>query len=55
MQAPSIHSRILLGSGDRNRARAAANGVHGLNDRIEARSLFVGRDYPTDLVKLYAG
>jgi acetylornithine deacetylase/succinyl-diaminopimelate desuccinylase-like protein len=30
------------------------NGVHGLNERIETRSLFVGRDYLTDLVKLYA-
>nr|WP_166178211.1 M20/M25/M40 family metallo-hydrolase [Altererythrobacter segetis] len=29
------------------------NGVHGLNERIEARSLFIGRDYLTDLVKLY--
>jgi acetylornithine deacetylase/succinyl-diaminopimelate desuccinylase-like protein len=30
------------------------NGVHGLNERIEARSLFTGRDYLTDLVKVYA-
>jgi acetylornithine deacetylase/succinyl-diaminopimelate desuccinylase-like protein len=30
------------------------NGVHGLNENIEAKSLFVGRDYLTDLVKLYA-
>jgi len=30
------------------------NGVHGLNERIETRSQFVGRDYLTDLVKLYA-
>lgn len=31
------------------------NGIHGLNERIEARSLYVGRDYLTDLVKAYAG
>jgi acetylornithine deacetylase/succinyl-diaminopimelate desuccinylase-like protein len=31
------------------------NGVHGLNERIETRSLYVGRDYLTDLVKAYAG
>ena len=31
------------------------NGMHGLNERIEARSLYVGRDYLTDLVKAYAG
>ncbi len=31
------------------------NGVHGLNERIEARSLFVGRDFLLDLVKIYAG
>jgi len=31
------------------------NGVHGLNERIEARSLYVGRDYLFDLVKAYAG
>jgi acetylornithine deacetylase/succinyl-diaminopimelate desuccinylase-like protein len=30
------------------------NGVHGLNERIEVKSLFVGRDYLTDLVKAYA-
>ena len=30
------------------------NGVHGLNENIEARSLYVGRDYLTDLVKAYA-
>ncbi|RST29662.1 M20/M25/M40 family metallo-hydrolase [Sphingomonas ginkgonis] len=30
------------------------NGVHGLNERIEVRSLMVGRDYLTDLVKAYA-
>ncbi|MFS2110796.1 M20/M25/M40 family metallo-hydrolase [Sphingomonas sp. Sphisp140] len=30
------------------------NGVHGLNERIEARSLYVGRDYLFDLVKAYA-
>jgi acetylornithine deacetylase/succinyl-diaminopimelate desuccinylase-like protein len=30
------------------------NGTHGLNERISVRSLFVGRDYLTDLVKAYA-
>lgn len=31
------------------------NGVHGLDERIEARSLYVGRDYLFDLLKAYAG
>ncbi len=31
------------------------NGAHGLNERMEVRSLFVGRDYLYDLVKDYAG
>lgn len=30
------------------------NGAHGLNERIEARSLYVGRDYLYDLIKAYA-
>jgi len=30
------------------------NGVHGLNERIEGRSLYVGRDYLFDLIKAYA-
>lgn len=30
------------------------NGAHGLNERMEVKSLMVGRDYLTDLVKLYA-
>jgi acetylornithine deacetylase/succinyl-diaminopimelate desuccinylase-like protein len=30
------------------------NGVHGLDERIEARSLYVGRDYLYDLIKAYA-
>lgn len=30
------------------------NGAHGLNERLEARSLFVGRDYLFDLIKAYA-
>ncbi|MES2056589.1 MAG: M20/M25/M40 family metallo-hydrolase [Pseudomonadota bacterium] len=30
------------------------NGAHGLNERMEVRSLFTGRDYLTDLVKVYA-
>jgi acetylornithine deacetylase/succinyl-diaminopimelate desuccinylase-like protein len=31
------------------------NGAHGLDERIEVRSLFVGRDYLYDLLKAYAG
>ncbi|MES2135938.1 MAG: M20/M25/M40 family metallo-hydrolase [Pseudomonadota bacterium] len=31
------------------------NGAHGLNERIEVRSLYVGRDYLYDLIKAYAG
>jgi acetylornithine deacetylase/succinyl-diaminopimelate desuccinylase-like protein len=30
------------------------NGMHGLNERRSVRSVFIGRDYLTDLVKLYA-
>jgi len=30
------------------------NGVHGLNERRSIRSVFVGRDFLTDLVKVYA-
>jgi len=30
------------------------NGAHGLNERRSARSLFVGRDFLTDLIKAYA-
>jgi acetylornithine deacetylase/succinyl-diaminopimelate desuccinylase-like protein len=30
------------------------NGVHGLNERRSVRSVFVGRDFVTDLVKRYA-
>ncbi|KTF68041.1 M20/M25/M40 family metallo-hydrolase [Sphingomonas sp. HT-1] len=30
------------------------NGVHGLNERVEIRSLYTGRDYLYDLVKAYA-
>jgi acetylornithine deacetylase/succinyl-diaminopimelate desuccinylase-like protein len=30
------------------------NGAHGLNERRSERSVFVGRDFLTDLVKLYA-
>ena len=29
------------------------NGIHGLNERMEVRSLYTGRDYLTDLVKAY--
>ena len=31
------------------------NGAHGLNERMEVRSLYVGRDHLYDLVKAYAG
>ena len=31
------------------------SGTHGLNERIRARSLYEGRDYLFDLVKVYAG
>ena len=31
------------------------NGAHGLNERIEARGVYVGRDYLFDLIKAYAG
>jgi hypothetical protein len=30
------------------------NGAHGLNERLEVRSVYVGRDYLFDLVKLLA-
>jgi acetylornithine deacetylase/succinyl-diaminopimelate desuccinylase-like protein len=30
------------------------DGVHGLNEFIEVKSLYTGRDYLTDLVKIYA-
>jgi acetylornithine deacetylase/succinyl-diaminopimelate desuccinylase-like protein len=30
------------------------NGVHGLNERRSVRSVFIGRDFLTDLVKAYA-
>ena len=30
------------------------NGVHGLNERRSVRAVFVGRDYLTDLIKIYA-
>jgi acetylornithine deacetylase/succinyl-diaminopimelate desuccinylase-like protein len=33
---------------------ADGNGVHGLNERIEVRSVYVGRDYMFDLIKAYA-
>lgn len=35
-------------------ANPDGNGTHGLNERIEARALFQGRDYLFDLVKLLA-
>ncbi len=31
------------------------NGVHGLNERRSVQSVYVGRDFLTDLVKAYAG
>ena len=30
------------------------NGEHGLNERLEVRSLYVGRDYLFDLVRAYS-
>ncbi|ALJ14892.1 M20/M25/M40 family metallo-hydrolase [Sphingopyxis macrogoltabida] len=30
------------------------NGVHGLNERVEVKAVYVGRDYMFDLVKAYA-
>ena len=30
------------------------NGAHGLNERLEVRSVYVGRDYLYDLVKALA-
>jgi acetylornithine deacetylase/succinyl-diaminopimelate desuccinylase-like protein len=30
------------------------NGTHGLNERRSVRSVFVGRDFLTDLIKIYA-
>ncbi len=30
------------------------NGVHGLNERMEVRSVMVGRDYLFELIKAYA-
>jgi acetylornithine deacetylase/succinyl-diaminopimelate desuccinylase-like protein len=30
------------------------NGIHGLNERLRVRSLYEGRDYLYDLVKVYA-
>jgi acetylornithine deacetylase/succinyl-diaminopimelate desuccinylase-like protein len=29
-------------------------GVHGLNERIRVRSLYEGRDFLTEVVKIYA-
>jgi hypothetical protein len=34
--------------------KSAGNGSHGLNERRSVRSVFVGRDFLTDLVKVYA-
>jgi acetylornithine deacetylase/succinyl-diaminopimelate desuccinylase-like protein len=31
------------------------NGVHGLNERRSVRSVYVGRDFLTELIKSYAG
>lgn len=30
------------------------NGVHGLNERVEVKAVYVGRDYMFDLIKAYA-
>ena len=34
---------------------ADLNGAHGLDERMRAKSLYDGRDYLFDLVKVYAG
>jgi acetylornithine deacetylase/succinyl-diaminopimelate desuccinylase-like protein len=34
---------------------ADINGAHGLNERMNVKSLYDGRDYLFDLVKAYAG
>jgi hypothetical protein len=46
-----MHKQIFgaIGWGD-----PGGNGVHGLNERRSVRSVYVGRDFHTDLVKLYA-
>ena len=31
------------------------NGTHGLNERMEVKALYTGRDYLFDLVKVLAG
>ena len=31
-----------------------ANGAQGLNERMEVRALYTGRDYLSELVKTYA-
>ena len=31
-----------------------SNGVHGLNERVEVKAVYVGRDFMYDLVKAYA-
>ncbi len=36
------------------RIAAHLNGAHGLNERRSGRSVYVGRDFLTDLVKSYA-
>jgi acetylornithine deacetylase/succinyl-diaminopimelate desuccinylase-like protein len=33
-------------------ANPDGNGLHGLNERIEVKSLFIGRDYLQDFVRL---
>jgi hypothetical protein len=30
------------------------NGAHGLNERNSERSVYIGRDFLTDLIKAYA-
>ena len=42
---------LLLGAGC---VFLDGNGAHGLNERMEVKSVYVGRDYMFDLVKAYA-
>jgi hypothetical protein len=46
-----MHKRLFAAI---NLAVAMQTAVHGLNERRSIRSVFVGRDSLTDLVKLYA-
>jgi hypothetical protein len=52
---------VLLSRGRQLRAvairrwRPWLSGAHGLNERVDARSFYLGRDYLFDLIKAYAG